>query len=116
MIDKEDTVVMRNQEEIQHAFAVLYDRVATLRSIPSSDVLRPGGPQGHYHQLIEEAEIAYRLLSGELAALHQQLEGERQRLEVARHEQLEKLNQEEEMYVELQPAEDEPAPYEPEGE
>jgi hypothetical protein len=71
--------------------------------------LRPGGPQTHYHQLIEEAQAAYRLLSSELAALHQ-------RLEAARHEQLEKLNREEEIYVELQPAEDEPAPYEPEGE
>jgi hypothetical protein len=90
--------------------------MATLRSIPSSDVLRPGGPQTHYHQLVEEAEVAYRLLSSELAELHQQLEAEHQRLEAARHEQLEKLNREEEMYVELQPAEDEPAPYEPEGE
>jgi hypothetical protein len=107
---------MKNQEEIQQAFTVLCERLAILRSIPSSDVLRPGGPQTHYYQLIEEAYAAYRLLSSELAALHQQLEAEHQRLEAARHEQLEKLNREEEMYVELQPAEEESAPYESEGE
>ncbi len=99
-------IAMRTQEEIQHAVAVLYDRLETLRSIQSADVFKPAGPQMHYHRLIEEASAAYRLLASELAALYQQVVSEHQRLDAARQEQLEKLTQEEEMSVELQPVEE----------
>src|SRR5690348_6201656 len=92
-------IAMRNQEEIQNAVAVLYDRLETLRSIQSANVFKPAGPQTHYHRLIEEASATYRLLVSELDALYQQVVFEQQRLDAARQEQLEKLTQEEEMSV-----------------
>jgi hypothetical protein len=108
---------MRNQEEIQHAVAVLYDHLETLRTIQSGDIFQPAGPQRHYHRLIEDASAAYHLLASELAALYQQLAFEHQRLDAARQEQLEKLTQEEEMSVELQSVEEARASdeYEEEG-
>jgi len=70
----------------------------------------------HYHRLIEVASAAYHLLASELAALYQQVVFEHRRLDAARQEQLEKLMQEE-MSVELQPAEEARASdeYEEEG-
>jgi hypothetical protein len=114
---KKTHIAMRNQEEIQHAVAVLYERLETLRSIPSANVFKPAGPQTHYHRLIEEASATYHLLVSELAALYEQVDFEQQRLDAARQEQLEKLTQEEEMSVELQPVEEARASdeYEEEG-
>ena len=60
------------------------NRLDTLASITSENILVPGGPQARYHQLVEEAYAALGLIETQVDALRSELEHQHQRLDEAR--------------------------------
>ncbi len=57
--------------------------IAALASINAANILIPGGPQEHYHVIIEEAYIALGLIETEIDVLSAELEHQHARLDEA---------------------------------
>jgi hypothetical protein len=55
-----------------------------LASINAENILTPGGPQERYHQIVEEAYVAFGLLETEIDALRAELEYHHTRLDEIR--------------------------------
>ncbi len=73
-----------SDEEITAALQGIRNRLDTLASIAPENILLPGGPQEHYHQLVEEAYAALGLIETEVDALRAELEYQHTRLDEAR--------------------------------
>lgn len=71
-------------EEITRALAGIHSRLDTLTSVTASNILLPGGPQEHYHTIIEEAYAALGLIETEVDALRAELEHQHARLDETR--------------------------------
>ncbi|MFL5624271.1 MAG: hypothetical protein ACJ788_01585 [Ktedonobacteraceae bacterium] len=59
-------------------------RLDTLASITPDNILIPGGPQEHYHQIVEEAYSVLGLIETEVDVLRTELEFQHRRLDEAR--------------------------------
>jgi hypothetical protein len=66
------------------ALRLLVDRLDTLRSIGSHNILIPGGPQERYHELMEEAYAALGKVETVIDELSHELEYQHKRLDEAR--------------------------------
>lgn len=73
-----------SDEEIAAALQDIRNRLDTLASITAENIVIPGGPQEHYHQIIEEAYVALGLVETEVDALRAELEYQHTRLDEAR--------------------------------
>lgn len=73
-----------SDEEIAAALQDIRNRLDTLASISAENIVIPGGPQEHYHQIIEEAYVALGLVETEVDALRAELEYQHTRLDEAR--------------------------------
>ena len=73
-----------SDEEIAAALQDIRNRLDTLASITAENIVIPGGPQEHYHQIIEEAYAALGLVETEVDALRAELEYQHTRLDEAR--------------------------------
>ena len=71
-------------EEIAAALQGLHSRLDTLASITPDNILIPGGPQEHYHQIVEEAYSVLGLLETQVDELRAELEYQHRRLDEAR--------------------------------
>lgn len=71
-------------DEITAVFQGIHNRLDTLASINAENILVPGGPQEHYHQIVEEAYAALGLIETKVDELRAELEYQHQRLEEAR--------------------------------
>lgn len=87
---------MSDQADISRAIQDLHDRLDTLASINEANILIPGGPQEHYHQLVVEAYAVLGLIETEVDTLRQELEHQHQRLDRARNTALAEAIQESE--------------------
>ena len=70
--------------DIAAALAGIRTRLDTLASINAENILVPGGPQEHYHQLVEEAYAALGLIETQVDELRAELEYQHRRLDEAR--------------------------------
>ena len=70
--------------DIAAALAGIRNRLDTLASITAENILVPGGPQEHYHQLVEEAYAALGLIETQVDELRAELEYQHKRLDEAR--------------------------------
>lgn len=70
--------------DIAAALAGIRTRLDTLASITAENILVPGGPQEHYHQLVEEAYAALGLIETQVDELRAELEYQHKRLDEAR--------------------------------
>ncbi len=70
--------------DIAAALQGIHNRLDTLASITPENILVPGGPQEHYHQIVEEAYAALGLIETQVDALRSELEYQHQRLDEAR--------------------------------
>ena len=70
--------------DIAAALAGIRNRLDTLASITTENILIPGGPQEHYHQLVEEAYVVLGLIETQVDALRSELEFQHRRLDEAR--------------------------------
>ncbi len=70
--------------EIVAALAGIRHRLDTLVSITAENILVPGGPQEHYHQLVEEAYAALGLVETQVDEMRAELEYQHKRLDEAR--------------------------------
>ena len=82
--------------EITTALQGIRHRLDTLASITPENILIPGGPQEHYHQLVEEAYAALGLIETEVDALRAELAYQHTRLDEARDAALAQAIQEKE--------------------
>lgn len=73
-----------SDEEIAAALQDIRNRLDTLASISAENIVIPGGPQEHYHQIIEEAYVALGLVETEVDALRAELAYQHTRLDEAR--------------------------------
>ena len=73
-----------SDEEIAAALQDIRNRLDTLASITAENIVIPGGPQEHYHQIIEEAHVALGLVETEVDALRAELAYQHTRLDEAR--------------------------------
>jgi len=71
-------------EGISAALAGLRNRLDTLASINTENILIPGGPQDRYHQIVEEAYVALGLIETQVDELRAELEYQHKRLDEAR--------------------------------
>jgi len=71
-------------EGISAALAGLRNRLDTLASINTENILIPGGPQERYHQIVEEAYVALGLIETQVDELRAELEYQHKRLDEAR--------------------------------
>jgi hypothetical protein len=80
------TIVERNDPDgdIAAALAGIRNRLDTLASITAENILVPGGPQEHYHQLVEEAYVVLGLIETQVDELRAELEFHHKRLDEAR--------------------------------
>jgi hypothetical protein len=72
-------------DEIAAALQGVRNRLDTLASITSENMLIPGGPQEHYHQIVEEAYVALGLIETQVDELRAELEYQHKRLDEARN-------------------------------
>ena len=72
------------ESDIAAALAGIRTRLDTLASINAENILVPGGPQEHYHQLVEEAYAALGLIETQGDELRAELEYQHKRLDEAR--------------------------------
>jgi hypothetical protein len=70
--------------DIATALAGIRNRLDTLASITPENILVPGGPQEHYHQLVEEAYAALGLIETQVDELRAELEYQHKRLDEPR--------------------------------
>jgi hypothetical protein len=79
-------VVVKNtsDNEISAALQGIRSRLDTLASITASNMLVPGGPQEHYHQIAEEAYAALGLIETQVDELRTELEYQHKRLDEVR--------------------------------
>jgi hypothetical protein len=73
-----------SENEIAAAFQGLRNRLDTLASITTENILIPGGPQERYHQIVEEAYSVLGLIETEVDALRTELEYQHRRLDEVR--------------------------------
>lgn len=71
-------------DEIVAALQGLRNRLDKLASINAENILIPGGPQEHYHQLVEETYAALGLIETQVDELRAELEYQHKRLDEAR--------------------------------
>ena len=83
-------------DDIAAALQRLHNRLDTLASIHAENMLIPGGPQEHYHHIVEEAYAVLGLLETEVDELRAELEYEHKRLDEARDAALAEATQEHE--------------------
>lgn len=79
---------MSEESDITMAIAGIRSRLDTLASINESNIRIPGGPQSHYHQVIEEAYAALGLLETRVDELRSELEYQHRRLDEIRDARL----------------------------
>lgn len=79
-------MVVKNtsDNEISAALQGIRSRLDTLASITASNMLVPGGPQEHYHQIVEEAYAALGLIETQVDELRAELEDQHKRLDEVR--------------------------------
>ncbi len=82
--------------EIAAALAGIRNRLDTLASINTENILIPGGPQERHHQIVEEAYIALGLIETQVDELRSELEYQHKRLDEARDAALAEATQERE--------------------
>ncbi len=70
--------------EIAAALQGIRSRLDTLASINAGNILIPGGPQEHYHQIVEEAYAALGLLETQVDELRAELEFQHLRIDEVR--------------------------------
>ena len=70
--------------DIAAALAGIRSRLDALASITAENILVPGGPQEHYHQLVEEAYVVLGLIETQVDELRAELEFQHKRLDEAR--------------------------------
>jgi hypothetical protein len=70
--------------DIAAALAGIRTRLDTLASITAENILIPGWPQEHYHQLVEEAYAALGLIETQVDELRAELVYQHTRLDEAR--------------------------------
>jgi len=70
--------------EIAAALAGIRNRLDTLASINTENILIPGGPQERYHQIVEEAYTALGFVETQVDELRSELEYQHKRLDEAR--------------------------------
>ena len=70
--------------DIVTALVGVRNRLDALASITAENILTLGGPQEHYHQLVEEAYVALGLIETQADALRAELEYQHKRLDEAR--------------------------------
>ena len=73
-----------SESEISAALQGIRSRLDTLASITPENILIPGGPQEHYHQIVEEAYSVLGLLETQVDELRAELEYQHKRLDEAR--------------------------------
>ena len=73
-----------SDSEISAALQGIRSRLDTLASITPDTILIPGGPQEHYHQIVEEAYSVLGLLETQVDELRAELEYQHRRLDEAR--------------------------------
>ncbi len=71
-------------DEIAAALAGIRSRLDTLASITAENILIPGGPQEHYHQVVEETYAALGLIETQVDELRNELEYQHKRLDGVR--------------------------------
>jgi hypothetical protein len=71
-------------DEIVTALQGIRNRLDTLASINTENILIPGGPQERYHQLVEEVYAALGLIETQVDELRAELEYHHKRLDEAR--------------------------------
>jgi len=84
-----------HDDDISRALLGIRSRLDTLASINVDDIL-PGGPQQGYHQIVEEAYAALRLIETQIDGLRTELEYQHKRLDEARDAVLAQATQEQE--------------------
>jgi hypothetical protein len=90
--------------EISATIAGLRSRLDTLASITAENILIPGGPQEHYHAIIEEAYAALGFIETQLDELRTELEWQHKRLDEIRNAQLASASQKMELGVDAEEA------------
>lgn len=73
-----------SDNEISAALQGIRSRLDTLASINAENMLVPGGPQEHYHQIVEEAYAALGLIETQVDELRAELEYQHKRLDEVR--------------------------------
>jgi uncharacterized coiled-coil protein SlyX len=91
-----EAIAKQDFAPIMTALRTLTDRLDTLRSIGSHNILIPGGPQARYHELIEEASAALSRVETEIDELRTELEYQHKRLDDIRDTALAENQTEEE--------------------
>jgi len=66
------------------ALRTIYARLDTLASINAANIFIPGGPQEHYHEIMEEAYAALGKIETVVDELGAELEYQHKRLDEAR--------------------------------
>ena len=72
------------KNEIVAALQGIRNRLDILASINAENILIPGGPQEHYHQIVEEAYSVLGLLETQVDEMRAELEYQHRRLDEAR--------------------------------
>src|ERR1051326_5434622 len=85
-----------HHDDIATALQGLHHRLDTLASMSEATILIPGGPQGHYQHIVEEAYALLGLIETEVDELRAELEYEHTRLDEARDQALAEATQESE--------------------
>jgi len=85
-----------HHDDIAAALQGLHNRLDTLASINAENILMPGEPQEHYHQIVEEAYAVLGLIETEVDELRAELEYEHKRLDEARDAALAEATQDHE--------------------
>lgn len=81
-------------DEIGAAIQGIRSRLDTLASITAENIRIPGGPQEHYHQIVEEAYAALGLIETQIDELRAELEFQHKRLDEVRDAVLAEATQE----------------------
>lgn len=77
-----------NQDDMAVAIAGIRSRLDTLASINADNMFIPGGPQEHYHAIVEEAYAALGLVETRVDELRAELEYQHKRLDEIRDARL----------------------------
>jgi hypothetical protein len=85
-------------DEMSAAIQGICDRLDTLASINTDNILIPGGSQEHYHQIVEEAYVVLGLIETLVDELRSELEYQHKRLDEARDAALAELNKQQPAY------------------
>lgn len=69
------------EKEIKRALSEFNSHLHTLENITSATILIPGEPQSRYHQIVEEAYAALRVIEAQIDQLRAEIASEHQRLD-----------------------------------